>query len=256
LPSQRTTGLTPEQFLTLCELVKDAVGSWHPLVGRRRALPLNKAVKATVMYLKNNLTQEVIGELLDVSQPTISRVLSELENVIAAVLDGFVPDLATEAVGRVAVVDGSLHPCWSWSDAPELYSGKAHTTGHAHQFVCDLMGELMHISDPLPGKTHDAKAVTDTGLLEILDSNNAIADKGYIGTGVITPVRKPAGGELLDWQKEFNTVINTMRYVVEHVIANFKTWRCVHTDYRRPRSTYPAAFRAVRALHFYKLRSE
>ena len=96
----------------------------------------------------------------------------------------------------------------------------------------DLMGELMHISDPLPGKTHDAKAVTDTGLLEILDSNNAIADKGYIGTGVITPVRKPAGGELLDWQKEFNTVINKMRYVVERVIANFKTWRIMHTDYR------------------------
>jgi hypothetical protein len=110
---------------------------------------LTKAVKATVMYLKNNLTQEVIGELLDVSRPTISRVLNELAHVIAAVLDGFVPDPATEAAGRVAVVDGSVHPCWSWSDAHELYSGKAHTTGHAHRFVCDLTGDLRHILDPL-----------------------------------------------------------------------------------------------------------
>jgi hypothetical protein len=144
--------------------------------------------------------------------------------------------------------------CWSWADARELYSGKARTTGHAHQFVADLTGELIHISDPLPGKTHDAKAVTDTGLLEILDTGNTIADKGYLDTGIITGFRKPAEGGLLDWQKGFNTAINKVRYVIERAIANFKTWRCMHTDYRRPRHTYPIAFRAVRALHFFKLR--
>ncbi|HSV67630.1 MAG TPA: transposase family protein, partial [Mycobacteriales bacterium] len=78
--------------------------------------------------------------------------------------------------------------------------------------------------------------------------------KGYLGTGLITPFRKPPGGELLPWQKEFNTAVNKIRYVVERAIANFKTWRCMHTDYRRPLSTYDTAFRAVRALHFSKLR--
>ena len=256
MPPQRTTGPSPEQFITLCELIEDSVGDWHPITGRRRALSLNTAVKATVMYPKNNPTQEVIAELLEVSQPTISRVLPELEVIIADVLDEFVPDLAEEVAGRVAIVEGSLCPCWSWAEARELYSGKATTTGHAHRFVCDLTGGLMHISDPVPGKTHDAKAVTDTGPIEILATGNTIADKGYLGTRVITPFRKPAGGELLDWQKEFNAAINKMRYVIERVIANFKTWRCMHTDYRRPRRTYPTTFRAVRALHFFKLRSE
>ena len=37
------------------------------------------------------------------------------------------------------------------------------------------------------------------------------------------PLRKPEGGELLDWQKEFNKQINKIRYVIEQVIANFKT---------------------------------
>jgi hypothetical protein len=31
---------------------------------------------------------------------------------------------------------------------------------------------------------------------------------GYLGLGMITPVRKPPHRELLDWEKEFNTAIN------------------------------------------------
>jgi hypothetical protein len=58
----------------------------------------------------------------------------------------------------------------------------------------------------------------------------------------------------LDWQKEFNTAVNKIRYVIERTISHFKTWRCMHTDYRRPERTYAAAFNAVRALHFFKLR--
>jgi hypothetical protein len=206
------------------------------------------------MYFKTNVTEDVIAELLFVDQSTISRAISDLEDVIANVLAEFVPDLPEEMRGRVGVVDGSLCPCWSWADAPELWSGKHKTTGHSHQFICDLEGNLLHVSDPLPGKTHDAKALDELGLTEVLGPDNSLADKGFIGTGPTTPFRKPPGGELLDWQKEFNTAINKMRYVIERAIANFKTWRCMFTDYRRPRHTYPAAFRAVRALHFFKLR--
>jgi hypothetical protein len=157
-------------------------------------------------------------------------------------LDEFVPDLAEETDGRVGVVDGTLCPSWSWADAPELYSGKHKTTGHGHQVVCDLAGDLMHISDPLPGKTHDAKGIRDLDLTDILGGDNAIGDKGYIGTRITTPFRKPPGGELLEWQKEFNTAVNNIRYVIERAIANFKTWRCMHTDYRRPKRTYATAF--------------
>src|SRR5918997_2685410 len=95
------------------------------------------------MYFKTNVTEELIGELLFVDQSTISRAISDLEEVIAEVLEEFVPDLAEEMAGRVVVVDGSLCPCWPWADAPELRSGKHKTTGHSHQFVCDLSGDLL-----------------------------------------------------------------------------------------------------------------
>lgn len=253
MPGQGTTGLTSEQFDELVDRVGHRV-TWDCGRGRPRELTLRQAVKAVVMYFRTNVTEEVIGELLFVDQSTISRVISDLEEIIAEALDEFVPELPEEIEGRVSVVDGSLCPCWSWAEAPELYSGKHKTTGHTHQFVCDLTGDLLHISDPLPGNTHDGKAIHDTGLSELLGEDNSVGDKGYLGTGITTPFRKPAGGELLEWQKEFNTTINKIRYVIERAIAHFKTWRCLHTDYRRPRRTYATAFNAVRALHFFKLR--
>ncbi|MDQ2709297.1 MAG: hypothetical protein M3Z25_17435 [Actinomycetota bacterium] len=45
---------------------------------------------------------------------------------------------------------------------------------------------------------------------------------------MLTPFKKPAGRDLLDWEKKFNTQIkqiNKIRYVIERTIANFKTWR-------------------------------
>ena len=56
---------------------------------------------------------------------------------------------------------------------------------------------------------------------------------------MITPFKKPEGGELLDWQKEFNKQVNKIRYVIEQVIANFKTWRIMHTDYRLTAGNIP-----------------
>jgi len=50
-----------------------------------------------------------------------------------------------------------------------------------------------------------------------------MGDKGYVGNGMLTPIKKPIYRDLLDWEKEFNTQINKVRYVIEQTIANFKT---------------------------------
>jgi hypothetical protein len=253
LRTQRTTGLTNEQFADLCVLVRDELEPWDRGCGRPRALSLGQAVKVTVMYYKNNLTEEVLGELHGVSQPTISRSIHRIEPVIATVLDGYVPHPQEIPDGLVVLVDGTLAPCGSWADAPELYSGKHKTTGHNHQVGASLTGRLLFLTDPLPGKTHDARAFREAKLDDALDTANSIGDKGYLGTGMLTPFRKPPGGELLPWQKEFNTAVNSLRAVVEQAIANVKTWRILHTDYRRPRNTYESAFRALRGLVFFRM---
>ena len=119
MPGQVTTGLTSEQFDELVDRVGECV-IWDCGRGRPKQLTLRQAVKVVVMYFRTNVTEELIAELLFVDQSTISRAISDLEGVIAKVLDDFVPDLAEELKGRVGVVDGSLCPCWSWADSPEL----------------------------------------------------------------------------------------------------------------------------------------
>jgi len=83
-----------------------------------------------------------------------------------------------------------------------------------------------------------------------------MGDKGYIGAGMLTPIRKPADRKLLDWEKEFNREVNKIRYMIERTIAHLKTWRILHTDYRRPLSTFTTTITTVIALHFYKIASE
>src|SRR5438552_531995 len=141
--------------------------------------------------------------------------------------------------------------CWSWRAHPELYSGKHKTTGMNVQVACTITGCLAWISDPIAGSRHDNHCLGESGVLLSGNPRNWLGDKGYIGNNMITPFRKPEGGELLDWQKEFNKQVNMIRYVIEQVIANFKTWRIMHTDYRRPLATFPETISAVVALHFY-----
>jgi hypothetical protein len=70
---------------------------------------------------------------------------------------------------------------------------------------------------------------------------------------VIRRLRPPAGGELLDWQKEYNRELNKIHCVIEQVIAHFKTWRIMDTDYRRPIETFPETISTVIELHFYRM---
>ena len=67
---------------------------------------------------------------------------------------------------------------------------------------------------------------------------------------MITPAWKPAHGELTDSDKRNSTAINRVRYLIERVIANLKTWRVLHTDYRHPYGTFETTIQAVTGLIF------
>ena len=110
----------------------------------------------------------------------------------------------------------------------------------------------MWASDPYPGSMHDVAAPGASGLLEGIDPSVWIADKGYIGRGMITPHKKPPNGELSEAAKEANKSINRIRQVVERTIAHIKSWRILHTDYRRPLHTFEQTITAALSLHAFK----
>ena len=84
-------------------------------------------------------------------------------------------------------------------------------------------------------------------MLTGVDAGNWVGDKGYVGNNMITPIKKPPYRDLLDWEKEFNTQVNKIRWVIAHL----KTWRILDTDYRRPIDTFRTTISAVIALHFW-----
>lgn len=250
-----TTGFSRSEIEDLCKLIAEAQSTvaqeerreWPPILG------LGNAVVITLTYLRRNRVQCELAETYGVSQSTISRAIAAITPLLARALARFVSTAEELRPGRQYIVDGSLLPCWSWASTPGLYSGKHKTTGMNVQVVCTLDGELVWISDPIEGARHDVFCLDESGALTTLDPDDWTGDKGYIGRGMVTPIKKPEGGELLDWQKTFNAAINKIRAVVERVIANFKTWRILHTDYRRPLDTFRTTISAVVGLQFYGL---
>ena len=89
------------------------------------------------------------------------------------------------------------------------------------QIACNLKGGVAAIGPvPVHGARHDAHAFEASGLKEILEKSmtagNTGADLGYIGVdGIgIVPFKRLSGAELLDWQREFNTIFSKIRAAV------------------------------------------
>jgi DDE superfamily endonuclease len=139
--------------------------------------------------------------------------------------------------GGTALVDGTVCPALDWSAIPDLFSGKAGYAGLNVHIAANLNGDLAAIGPvPVHGARHDAHAFAASGLKDLLeksrDPDNAAADLGYIGVDGIgtVPFRKPKGGKLEDWQREFNTTLSKIRSAVEHAIAKVKTWRMLSEE--------------------------
>lgn len=186
-----TTGLTIEQVTDLCALIDmdttENEQTWPPILG------LFNSVVVALTYLRRNRVQAELAETYAVSQPTISRAVTGVTPVLERVLRKFVPT-ADELDDRTQyLVDGTLLPCWSWADHPELYSGKHKTTGMNVQIACTLDGRLAWISDPIDGRRHDTYCLGESEVLVTLDPGNWVGDKGYVGNDMITPIKKPAG---------------------------------------------------------------
>jgi len=230
--------------------------SWQ---GRPHAHSGFEQVVIALTYLRTNQTQAVIAEAHHTSQATVSRIIGRVTALLATVLGSRAPTADDLDPAEQLIIDGTLAPTWSWKAHPEDYSGKHHTTGRNLQVACDLNGRLRWISDDLPGSIHDSKALRLHGLADPGDPhpwNDAtlIGDKGYIGMGMLTPIRRQPGQEHLEqWQQDYNHDIGAIRFLIERANAHLKNWTILHTDYRRPWKTTTQTITAVIGLHCYRM---
>jgi hypothetical protein len=153
------SGLDAEQLDELEELVSELLQNpWDKGRGRARELTLHEALIVVSGYARNNITEEIWAEIFDVDQSTISRYITFLTPLIDKATAEFRPtaEEAAEATrGVIALVDGTLWPCWSWSGERELWAGKYKTTGHGSLIIANLSGRITYVSGPVPGNQHD-----------------------------------------------------------------------------------------------------
>jgi DDE superfamily endonuclease/Helix-turn-helix of DDE superfamily endonuclease len=230
---------------------------WGKGTGRPRELTLREALVVTCGYMRQNIVEEVWADIFDVDQSTISRIITFLTPLVEHATEEFRPtaDEAAEATrDAIALVDGTLWPCWSWNGEDELWAGKYKTTGHGSLVVTNLQGRVTFVSEPVTGNRHDMAKLKGSDVEKILSKAGGVfGDKGFIGTDYITtPIRKPQCRQLLQWEHEWNNQVSSFRAPVERAVATLKTWRILFTDYRRPLKTFKSSFRAAIGLYFFK----
>lgn len=254
----RMSGLDAEQLDELEYRVTELLEEpWDKKEGRPHELTLREALIVTCGYLRQNIIEEVWADIFHVTQSTISRYITFLTPFVENATESDRPteeDAAEATRGAIALVDGTLWPCWSWDGESKLWSGKYKTTGHGSLIVTNLHGRITFVSDPVTGNQHDMAKLKGSAVEKILKKAGGVfGDKGFIGTDYITtPIRKPQCRQLLQWEHEWNNQVSSFRAPVERAVATLKAWRILFTDYRRPLKTFNSSFRATIGLHFFK----
>jgi Helix-turn-helix of DDE superfamily endonuclease len=156
---ERMSGLNDEQLDELEDRVAGLLEApWEKAEGRPRELTLREALVVTCGYLRQNIIEDVWADIFDVNQSTISRYVTLLTPLVenATEVDRPTEEDAAEATrGAIALVDGTLWPCWSWDGEVELWAGKYKTTGHGSLIVTNLQGHITFVSEPVTGNRHD-----------------------------------------------------------------------------------------------------
>ena len=119
-----TTGLTDDEFDGLLAwLREEGVEGYPPILG------LSGSLRATLMYLRQNIVQAVIGEILGVSQPTVSRAIKALTEAISRTLTVLL--LTAEEVPEDCDCRGGRHPLPlpGLARAPRSVVGQAQARG-------------------------------------------------------------------------------------------------------------------------------
>jgi hypothetical protein len=274
------TGLSIQEFETLYEQTASAIEDYDEsrLNQRARQREIGAGSQYThdarnrllmgMIGLRQYPTYEVLGFIFDWHKSNICRNLQGVLAVLREQLRDEVewPDkthrkqkmeqFMEEFTEVAAIVDATEQPTQRPQDAErqkQYYSGKKKRHTLKTQMVVGPDGEIMDVSETVPGSQHDKKLYDESGVGDQLDEDEAMmGDSGFQGIQkdhkAVLPDKKPKGGELTDAQKKRNHRISQKRIVVENTIAQVKTFRVLYHVYRHAREAYNDLFCIVAAL--------
>jgi predicted XRE-type DNA-binding protein len=235
-------------------------------------------ITTVLLYYKQYLTQEFIGEIVGIDQSNISMLLKKMLPLIEETAD---PELKTylaqakeECKKRISSFEELIlkHPdlrdvstdateqsCFrseQYEEQKKYYSGKSKDHTIKTQIAVSVTGRILDVSKSYPGRVHDKAVIDEEKTIDKFDKRVPQRfDSGYQGVKndypdhyLILPTKKPNRRELTALEKEHNKVNSKRRVIVEHAIAKLKKYRILSGVYRQPLNGYNTTFRAITSL--------
>src|SRR5262245_5225068 len=235
-----------------------------PAQARRRppALALADRLLMLLVYYRTYVPYAFLGFLFGLDDSNACRSNRRLGPLLAGIFR--IPErqvtLSQDEV-RELFFDGTERP----TNRPKrgqrcYYSGKKRRHTVKHQVVVVRRKKrsgpgakrqrlrIAAVSKAFGGSAHDKRVFDRTGAA-VPAGATGYGDTAYLGTGLKTPRRKPAGGQLTARQKAGNRRVGRKRVVAEHAIGKMKTWRIASERWRNPRRRHALTFKNVAGLH-------
>lgn len=150
------------------------------------------------MYYRTNLTMRQLGALFGCSAGTVCRTVEQVGPYLA--LEP--AHRSAPAVDRLWIVDGTMIPV---RDRKVAASSRNYRFSANVQVLIDADTRLVVATGrPVPGNTAETHALRRSGLAEVCQGADVLADGAYWGTGCMVPYRKRTGRPLLAIQEADN----------------------------------------------------
>lgn len=233
----------------------------------RDVTPLHKTLM-TMLYLRHNVSHEVVGAMFgfsaDASEDAFAEVLSVLRDLFPKEKweaekrhRGAESKWNPEEIDRI-IVDSFETPVTrpSLNDKQKrTFSGKQGRHTIKTQLLSDGKGNVLDVDAGHRGPKADIKLYEESQLAEKLPTalrgKPIYGDKAYADQKhpeITTPKKKPKGGELTPEEKARNQEISQQRIQVEHSIRRVKGFRILRDQYRMARGIFPTVASAVVGL--------
>ncbi|CAC5423008.1 HARBI1 [Mytilus coruscus] len=233
-----------EAILNIVDILTDDL---EPKTMRSHSVPASLQVLTALRYYATGSFQQVVGDLVGLSQPTISRIVSRTSRALAAKVADFIKfplspreQLAVKQgfssefnmPNTVGFVDGTLIAIKRPTEREDAYVHVCRKMFHALnvQGVCDNKKRLTNLVVKWPGCPHDAHIWNNCELMNYMENHHNIGhllgDSAYpLRQYLLTLLRNP----VTPGERAFNSAQKRARQRIEDTFGRWKSrWMCIH----------------------------
>jgi hypothetical protein len=226
-----------------------APGAGHPF-----ELAYRDSLLATLIWLRQYPTGEVLGYFFGVSEPTARRTVRRMLPALAAAgwatfrwpdrkQGRSLPEILEDCPEVAVVIDSFEQRIRRPKDrdkADAHYSGKKKQITRKTQVCVDWDGHICHASESVPGPRADITLLKETKVMEMLPEGvGGWGDSAYQGMQDLHPQglaayprRKSRGQPRPEEDKTYNTALSRERIIVEHRIGHIRHFQATQQMYR------------------------